>query len=197
MQLGIILLVFVVIFISELPDKSLFASLILGTRYPARIVWLGAASAFLIHVIIAVTAGRLLTLLPHRVLESVIATLFLLGALLLFFGKHGLEPEPDKADHDKSKHSISLGKVYVTAFSVTFLGEWGDITQITTANYAAKYHHPWSVGLGALAALWTVTALAVTFGKKALLFIPPKLLQRITGFVLLGFAIASAISAIR
>src|ERR1017187_7766135 len=95
MQLGIIALVFGVIFISELPDKSLFASLILGSRFPSLYVWLGAATAFLVHVIIAFTAGRLLTLLPHRLLEAIIAVLFLGGALLLFFGKHGLEDVAD------------------------------------------------------------------------------------------------------
>jgi putative Ca2+/H+ antiporter (TMEM165/GDT1 family) len=196
MHVSIILLVFGVIFISELPDKSLFASLILGSRYPARVVWLGAASAFLIHVVLAVTAGKLLTLLPHRILEVVIAALFLTGALLLIFGKHGLEPDPQ--DTAVPKHpSMSARKVYATAFSVTFLGEWGDITQISTANYAARYHDPWGVGIGALLALWTVTALAVTYGKRALLFIPPKLLQRITAIVLLGFAIVSAMSALR
>src|SRR5438874_1287406 len=93
MHFGIIALVFAVIFIAELPDKSLFISLILGSRLPAFYVWLGAALAFLIHVIIAVTVGHFLTLLPHRLLQAIIAALFLGGALLLFFGKHGLEEE--------------------------------------------------------------------------------------------------------
>jgi putative Ca2+/H+ antiporter (TMEM165/GDT1 family) len=192
MHLAVILIVFGVIFIGELPDKSLFASLILGNRFPARLVWAGAASAFLIHVVIAVAAGKLLTLLPHRALEAVIALLFLLGAGLLFFGKHGLEePKPDIA-----KPALNPRKIFATAFGVTFLGEWGDITQITTANYAAHYHDPWSVGLGALLGLWTVTALAVTLGPKVLTLVPPKVLQRVTGCILLLFAILSARAAL-
>ncbi len=194
MHLGIILIVFGVIFISELPDKSLFASLILGKRFPARLVWLGAASAFLVHVIIAVAAGRLLTLLPHRTLAAVIAMLFLFGAGLLFFGKHGLEEEHSPS---KSDHKIGAHKIFATAFGVTFLGEWGDITQITTANYAAHYHDPWSVGIGSVLALWTVTALAVTVGTRALTLIPHKLRQRITASILLIFGIFSAVSATR
>jgi putative Ca2+/H+ antiporter (TMEM165/GDT1 family) len=150
----------------------------------------------LIHVIIAVSAGRLLTLLPHRLLEAVIALLFFGGSMLLFFGKHGLESEPDKKAPTKEA-SHSFLKVYSTAFGVTFLGEWGDITQITTANYAARYHNPWSVAIGALFALWTVSALAVIFGRKALLLISPHLLQRITALILLGFAIVSLVSAIK
>jgi putative Ca2+/H+ antiporter (TMEM165/GDT1 family) len=197
MHIEVIALVFAVIFIAELPDKSLFASLVLGSRFPAWFVWLGAASAFLVHVVIAVTAGKLLSFLPHRTLESVVALLFLAGALLLFFGKHGIEEEAPPVDKASLKLGSHFWKIYGTSFGVVFLGEWGDVTQIATANYAASYHDPWSVGLGAVLALWTVAALAVTLGVKALSLVPPRVLQRITGGVLLLFAIISAISAIR
>jgi putative Ca2+/H+ antiporter (TMEM165/GDT1 family) len=93
--------------------------------------------------------------------------------------------------------SASFWKIYATSFSVVFIGEWGDITQITTANYAAKFHDPWSVGLGALLGLWAVTALAIIVGTKALTLVPAKVLQRITATVLLAFAVFSAISALR
>jgi putative Ca2+/H+ antiporter (TMEM165/GDT1 family) len=192
MHIGLILLVFGVIFIAELPDKSLFASLVLGSKFKGWYVWLGSATAFLVHVILAVTAGKLLTLLPHNILELVVGLLFLLGAALLFFGHESLEEDKE---HITTLQKPTFRKVYATAFTVTFLGEWGDITQITTANYAAKYHHPWSVGIGALLALWAVTGLAITVGKRALTLVPPHVLQRITGAVLLAFAIFSFASA--
>lgn len=196
MHFGLIALVFGVMFVAELPDKSLFASLILGSRFPARWVWLGAATAFLIHVIIAVTAGRLLTLLPHRLLEAVIAALFLAGAALVFSGRHGLE-DPPKLPESEPQTTHSPWKIFATAFGVIFIGEWGDITQIATANYAAKYHNTLSVAIGATLGLWSVTALAIVFGTKALALVPPKILQTITGLVLLTFGIFSVISAIR
>jgi Ca2+/H+ antiporter, TMEM165/GDT1 family len=197
MQLEVFLLVFVVIFIAELPDKSLFASLILGSRFNGWYVWLGTASAFLVHVCIAVTAGKLLTFLPHRLLEAVIALLFLAGATLLFFGKHGIEEEPSVSSKVSLIHVHSFWKVFSTSFGVVFLGEWGDVTQIATANYAARYHDPWAVGLGALLALWVVAGLAVTLGAKAIKLVPAKTLQRTSGTILLLFAILSIISAIR
>lgn len=197
MDLGIVVLVFGVIFISELPDKSMFASLILGMRYRKKYVWLGAAAAFTIHVVIAVSAGQAFGLLPHRVVESVVALLFLAGALLLLFGKHGFEPEPKIGDGPKfSNKTSSFWKVFGTSFTVVFLGEWGDITQIATANYTAHYHQPLSVGIGALAALWTVAAIAVVTGSKLMRIIPGHLLQRITAVILLFFAVFSAYSAI-
>lgn len=42
MNLAIIAVVFPVIFIGELPDKTMFASLVLATKRRLRQVWLGA-----------------------------------------------------------------------------------------------------------------------------------------------------------
>lgn len=193
MNIGIVALVFGVIFIAELPDKSLFASLVLGTKYRAGYVWLGAAAAFLLHVIIAVTAGHALTFLPHKVVETVVALLFLAGGLLLLFGKHGLEEEEE---HPVPK-SHSFWKVFSTSFSVVFIGEWGDITQITTANYAAHYHNSFSVGIGALLGLWAVTAFAIIAGSRIVRRIPAKLLQRVTATILLVFAAYSFLQIFR
>ncbi len=195
MHFGIIALIFGIMFVAELPDKSLFASLILSTRYPRWWVWTGAAAAFLVHVIIAVTAGKLLTLLPHNILEFVISALFLGGAALVFFGKHGIDgDELNKRPRDEGH---TFWRVFATSFGVVFIGEWGDITQIATANYAASYHDPWNVAIGAVLGLWAVTALAVTLGSRALTLVPAKVLQRVTGTVLLGFGIYSLISAFR
>jgi Ca2+/H+ antiporter, TMEM165/GDT1 family len=60
---GLLLLatVFAVTSVAELPDKSLLASLVLGTRYKPTHVWLGVAAAFAVHVGLAVGAGGLLT----------------------------------------------------------------------------------------------------------------------------------------
>ena len=78
---GLLLLVtvFAVTFVAELPDKSLFASLVLGTHYRPGHVWLGVAAAFAVHVTLSVVAGGLLTLAPKSVIDFVTAGLFLAG----------------------------------------------------------------------------------------------------------------------
>jgi len=87
MSLAVLGTVFPVIFISELPDKTMFASLVLATRGRALAVWCGAAAAFAVHVCIAVTVGAaLFTWLPERVVQAVAAALFLGGAALAFRG---------------------------------------------------------------------------------------------------------------
>jgi Ca2+/H+ antiporter, TMEM165/GDT1 family len=197
-QLSIILVTFGVIFIAELPDKSMFASLVLSTRFRKSYVWIGAAAAFLVHVIIAVTAGHLMTLLPHRLLEAVVGLLFLAGATLLAFGKDEDEAEErKKLEKETAEIPARFTKVFVTSFVVIFLGEWGDITQIATANYAAKYHSPLSVGIGAVAALWSVAALGVVVGSKLLGRVPARTLQRATAVILLLFAGLSFAAALK
>ena len=56
MDLGITAAVFPIIFLGELPDKTMFASLVLASRGQPRSVWVGAAAAFLVHVSVATTA---------------------------------------------------------------------------------------------------------------------------------------------
>src|ERR1700733_4922165 len=87
MSLAIAATVFGVIFLSELPDKTALASLILGSRYRPAWVFAGVAAAFTVHVALAVAAGSLLTLLPHRPLEIIVGVLFAVGAVLLLRGR--------------------------------------------------------------------------------------------------------------
>jgi putative Ca2+/H+ antiporter (TMEM165/GDT1 family) len=183
MNLGIAAAVFPIIFIGELPDKTMFASLVLATRGRPRAVWLGAASAFLLHVVIATTIGvGLFALLPHRAVEGVVAALFLGGAVYAFV--EGNRDETKFVDREVTSHR----RVVTTAFVVIFLAEWGDLTQILTANLAAHYNAPLSVGVGAVLALWCVAALAVASGQSLLRVFSLSFIRRVTGVVLLVLA---------
>jgi Ca2+/H+ antiporter, TMEM165/GDT1 family len=194
--LTLLAIVFAVTFVVELPDKSLFASLLLGARYQPWHVWLGVMAAFAVHVVLAVTAGSLLTAAPHQVVGLVSAALFLGGAvwMLRFRPRNDNEPGPDAARLGAPPRRLI--RVFATSFAVVFVGEWGDVTQITTANFAARYHDPLIVGCGALAALWAVSGLAVFVGPKVLGRIPERWV-RVTGAVALaGFGAYSLIQVL-
>jgi putative Ca2+/H+ antiporter (TMEM165/GDT1 family) len=167
-NLVIALAVFPVIFIGELPDKTMFASLVLSTRGRPFQVWLGAAAAFVVHVVIAVSVGAaLFQLLPHRVVDIVVSVMFLVGAILAI-REARKERRGDGAADLAPPEAPGQRRTILTAFVVVFLAEWGDLTQILTANLAARYHSPLSVGVGAILALWTVAALAVIGGTSLL-----------------------------
>lgn len=194
MNLLLVPLVFLIVLVAELPDKSMFASLVLGTRFHPRLVLFGVAAAFAVHVVIAVLAGGLLALLPQLFVQALVALLFLAGGVYLWFSKEGAaeqlaDAEADTAD---SRVASSAFAAFATSFAVVFVGEWGDITQILTVNLAAKYHEPIVVGIGALLGLWTAALLAVTLGRTLLRFLSVQLLHRIGAVLLLALAAVTA-----
>src|SRR5215472_5595781 len=89
---------FVAVLPAELPDKTIFACLILSSRYRPSFVFGGAATAFLAQVIIAVAAGGALSLLPHRIVEACAAGVFVIGAVLLWLHR---EKKDDEEDSDR------------------------------------------------------------------------------------------------
>ena len=193
--LAVIGIAFVVTFLAELPDKSMFASLVLGTRYRSSWVWAGVAAAFTVHMAIAVTAGQLLTLLPHEVLNAVVAGLFVAGAGYLWWSsfRRGAPGGSDSAR--MGGPSPTFWRISGASFAVIFLAEWGDITQITAANLAARYS-AFPVFLGATLGLWAVAWVAVSLGAKSLNVIPMAWVQRITGTILLGLGIYTVVAAL-
>jgi putative Ca2+/H+ antiporter (TMEM165/GDT1 family) len=193
MHPSVAIAVFPVIFIGELPDKTMFASLVLASRGRPLTVWLGAAAAFAVHVVIAVTIGvALFRLLPHRAVDLVVAALFALGAGYAFWEARGNEDETALVEREAGSH----GQIMTTAFIVIFIAEWGDLTQILTANLATHYHSGLSVAIGAVLALWAVAALAVTTGTGLLRYVNVRLVRVVTGVVLLALALFSTLKAI-
>ena len=183
MQLNVVLATFPIVFLGELPDKTMFASLVMSTRGRPFVVWLGAAAAFAVHVVIAVTVGvALFHLLPHRALEAIVAGMFFAGALLALWEARKPRDEEELVARETASHR----RVAVTAFVVIFLAEWGDLTQILTANLAAHYHDALSVGVGALLALWVVAALAVLAGQSVLRLVNIATVRIVTAVVLFG-----------
>ena len=183
MQLNVVFAVFPIIFLGELPDKTMFASLILATRGRPAVVWVGAAAAFAVHVVIAVTIGvAIFHLLPHRAVQAIVAAMFFAGAVLAL-----REARKERDEEELVKREVASHKrIAVTAFVVIFLAEWGDLTQILTANLAAHYHDALSVGVGALLALWLVAALAVAAGQSVLRVVNIATVRIVTAVVLFG-----------
>jgi putative Ca2+/H+ antiporter (TMEM165/GDT1 family) len=189
--------VFVIIFLGELPDKTMLASLVMSTRGRPFAVWLGSAAAFLVHVVIATTLGTVLFhLLSPRAVDAVVAVIFLAGAGLVTSEaireyRHREHPQPPPVPTPRP------GRTAVTAFVVIFVAEWGDLTQLLTANLAAHYHSPLSVATGATLALWAVSGIAVTGGRWLGTLVNAVLIRAATAVLLAGlggYALWAALS---
>lgn len=187
----IVAIVFGTITVAELPDNSGLASLVLGTRYRPSWVFAGTAAAFAAHVVLAVTAGSLLTLLPHRAVQIAVAVVFLAGAVLV------LRADRDDEDEARMKaNAAGFWAVAATSFGVIALAELGDLSDIMIANFAARYHDPVAVGIGSVLALWLVAALAITGGRGLLRILPLRWIGRLAALVMVvmaGFTLAGAL----
>jgi Ca2+/H+ antiporter, TMEM165/GDT1 family len=144
----------------------------------------------------AVVAGGLLTLLPHPVLEIVVALLFLTGAAYMWRSARAGDDEEEWQDPDRVALSGSAWAAFGTSFGVVFVGEWGDITQILTANLAAKYGQPFAVGIGAVLGLWIAAFLAISAGRTLVRYVSMGLLQRTGAVILAGFAAYTAVQIV-
>jgi putative Ca2+/H+ antiporter (TMEM165/GDT1 family) len=194
-SLTVVLTAFVLVLPVELPDKTLFASLVLATRFPPLPVFVGVGTAFGLQVAIAVTAGSLLSLLPDALVSGVVAVLFLVGAALLW--RSANEGPEDADDVAEGKEAHSFLKIAAISFGVLFAAEWGDLSQLATAGLAARLDDPVSVFAGAWAALLTVSALAVFLGKKLADRLPVALIRRVAAVLFLVFAVVAAVETVR
>ncbi|WP_371580651.1 TMEM165/GDT1 family protein [Streptomyces sp. NBC_01314] len=185
-------LVFGVVFLAELPDKTALAGLVLGTRYRASYVFAGVAAAFAVHVALAVAAGSVLTLLPQQIVHALTGALFLGGAAVLLMTKGGADDDAEV----RRPGNQSFWKVSGTGFMLILVAEFGDLTQIMTANLAARYDDPLSVGLGAVLALWAVAGLGIVGGKALMKRVPLKLITQVAAVLMAGLGVWSLWEAV-
>ena len=209
MHVATLLTAFATIFIAELPDKTMLATIVLSARFRRPFsVWTGAALALTAQMVIATSAGRLLSLLPERPVRFAVAALFAIGAFVLWRSRDSdSSGEPD--DHEgiaddlpdrdnptaRRVEQLPSGRIVATVFGIVFLAEWGDLTQITTASLAAKGHAV-SVFVGAAAAMVSVAAIGVVAGRSLLRVAPARVLHRIAAAVFAALAVFFVIDAI-
>ncbi|WP_328976130.1 TMEM165/GDT1 family protein [Streptomyces canus] len=184
--------VFGVVFLAELPDKTALAGLVLGTRYRASYVFAGVAAAFALHVALAVAAGSVLTLLPQQIVQALTGVLFLGGAAVLLLTKGGADGDAEI----RNPEDQSFWKVAGAGFMLILVAEFGDLTQIMTANLAARYDDPLSVGLGAVLALWAVAGLGIVGGKALMKRVPLKLITKVAALLMLALGLWSLWEAV-
>lgn len=188
---GSFALAFATVFLAELPDKTMVASLVLTTRFRRPLaVWVGVSAVFVVHVVLAVTVGSFLRRLPATPVQLGVAMLFLAGGVLLLRGTD----EPAAAD--VAPTTASFRRVALTAASVVGLAEFGDLTQLATAGIAARSEAPVAVALGAWCALAAVAGLAVTAGAWIERRVPLRVVRRVAGGLFVLFGVTTAARAL-
>jgi putative Ca2+/H+ antiporter (TMEM165/GDT1 family) len=177
--LGGFAVVFVVIAVLEVFDRTSFALIALAARSHPFQNWVGSASAFVATSAISVTLGSALSdvLGPGRIgLLRVAGGLFLIGyAMWLYF-----HPESE----DPNRLPRTPRTALVTAFVTIFLLELGDTTMIFQIVFVSDFG--WLIVLvaGALA-LVVVSGWNCLLGSRLGARLDPRLLHRVVVSVLI------------
>lgn len=82
-------------------------------------------------------------------------------------------------------------RVIITTFSVIFLAEMGDKTQLAAMTMAAQTKQPWAVLIGASIALTVVSALGIAVGSALGNYLPLLWIKRAAAiaFIVIGVLI--------
>jgi putative Ca2+/H+ antiporter (TMEM165/GDT1 family) len=205
-NLGLAATTFAIVIPAELPDKTFISAVILSSRHRPLPVWGGTAAGLLVQAALAVVAGRALALAPQRVVEAVVAAAFLAGAAyLLLVPERSAERAGAQIAEQGEVRVVRAGartpgeapwpRVALSTFALVVLAELGDLTQVVIANLAARSADALSVFVGAAVAFVLVSGLGVATGRSLVRVVPLEALRKLSGLVLLGFGVWSALRA--
>ncbi|MDX2271555.1 MAG: TMEM165/GDT1 family protein [Cyanobacteriota bacterium] len=199
MSLGFISALFLIT-ISELGDKTFFIAMILATRLPRVWVFSGVITALALMTLISALLGQVLVWLPQHFIDLAVLLLFWGFAAKLLYQAYGMDPSAACSEWEGAASTVtgspalplfSWGSLPVRtacqAFGLTFLGEWGDRTQITTIALSSAYPL-WTTVLGAILGHGICASLAVLSGRWLAYSLSERMLTWIAGglFLLLG-----------
>lgn len=185
--------------VSELGDKTFFIAAILAMRHSRRLVFAGVLAALAAMTVISVLMGQAASLLPQVYIHYAEIVLFIgFGTKLLYEASRmpaaSCDVEVvqeatdvvDKAEFKLPKQQTPL-EIYLQAFVLTFLAEWGDRTQIATIALAAS-NNALGVTLGAIVGHAICALIAVVSGKTIAGRISERAITAVGGVLFLLFA---------
>lgn len=189
--------------VSELGDKTFFIAVILAMKHSRRLVFMGVASALAAMTILSVLFGQVVSLLPKFYIHYAAIALFMIFGIKLLYAASKMPASTcdtevvdeakaavEKADSQLPKRQTPLA-IFLEAFALTFVAEWGDRTQIATIALAAS-HNPIGVAAGAVLGHAICTAIAVIGGRMIAGRISERQLTFAGGCLFLLFGILAA-----
>lgn len=180
--------VFGIIFLVELPDKTVVATIVMAARGRPTVVLAAAGAALTLQMGIAAVAGGLVSDLPTTPKEVVIALTFLAGAAYLLFVPE--KKERESGERRAARETVtSAGRTALTAFTVVFVAEFGDLSQIQAANLVARTHRELLVFAASALSVVSVTALAAYAGQFLVRRVPLARIRTLGGLVFAAFGV--------
>jgi len=173
---------FLLVFVSEMGDKTQLLALILAAKFRKPVpILMGILVATILNHALASYVGTFVT---HFVSPEILK--WVLAATFIGFGLWMLVPDQDEGFEDKRQ----WGPFLTTAVAF-FFAEMGDKTQLATVALGAKFAAPVAVTMGTTLGMMGADGLAVFFGHRFTHRVPMKWVHRIASalFILFGIGI--------
>lgn len=179
MDYSALLSTFTLLFLAEMGDKTQIMAMTLAHRYRIAPVIFGTFAAFLVLNLLAVLVGEGVSRILPRDLVLLIA-----GVLFLFFAYRSWTAADESAD---GVSATDHRQAWIISFSLIFVAELGDKTQLAMVALAAQSSALWSVFVGGTLALWSVSLLGILVGRTLLRRIPSHWVHRVAAVLFLVF----------
>ncbi|KAL3879096.1 hypothetical protein ACJMK2_031410 [Sinanodonta woodiana] len=209
------------IIVSELGDKTFFIAAIMAMRHSRLIVLAGALGALVAMTVLSALLGYATTIIPRQYTYYVSSILFAVFGFKMLKEAYQMSEDGSQEEYEEAQAEIKKKEdemnastqdietgiikynnrgifymifrtVFLEAFVLTFLAEWGDRSQIATIILAAR-EDVWGVMLGGFLGHAMCTGLAVVGGRIIAQKISARTVTFIGGVVFLLFAFSAFI----
>ena len=184
---------FLLVFISELGDKTQLLVLSFSNKIKPAFILLGVALGSFFSHGIAILFGSSISLLEndfvHTILEFITYLSFIILGVFSFLNKGNNIESSKKENHLKKLSSFGFGYVFIIAFSIA-VGELGDKTFLASLGLGISYPcYKLSLILGAIVGMVISDSIAIAFGKILNKYISEDTIQKFSGILFLIFGI--------
>jgi Ca2+/H+ antiporter, TMEM165/GDT1 family len=182
MELEPLVTAFLIVFITELGDKTMFAVILLSCKYSRSLILVSALAALALVSAIGVLVGEIFfEFVPEWVLLLAAGIVFLAMGLLTILIQRS----------EKPRLSLKLGGYGggVSAFVLVALMELGDKSQISVIALSAESGAGLAVFLGAMIAFTIITLAEVMLGHEIERRVPERYLRWFTAAVFILFGL--------
>lgn len=182
---------FLLIFVSELGDKTQLLVLSFSSKLRARTILLGVALGSLLSHGAAIFFGSFLGNIENLTFQYALKIITYLSFIV--FGIIALIKCDNKAEHSKNNKEKNLRNnlSYIFFIALTIaIGELGDKTFLASIGLGIEYSlYKVSLICGAITGMIISDLIAIVFGKALSNKIPEKAMQKLSGilFLIFGF----------
>jgi putative Ca2+/H+ antiporter (TMEM165/GDT1 family) len=185
------IIAFLLIFVSELGDKTQLLVLSFSSKLKASTILLGVGLGSLLSHGTAIVFGSFLGNIENLTFQYALKIITYLSFII--FGIITLiksnKTEKDSKDHTKKNLKSNLSYVFFIALTIA-IGELGDKTFLASIGLGIEYSlHKVSLICGTIAGMIISDLMAIIFGKALSHKIPENIMQKLSGilFLIFGF----------